>query len=111
MSGICDLKFPRHNASLTLYHNDHKDGYESVEHYVRDLCFDWVSDDQRSKALATNEMWRITWYPDNSCAAKDRKSFFAVRVFACTSEELDAIEQKYRDAGAIGHAPRVEFPS
>lgn len=62
------MKFPPHKASLHLEHNDHKSNYETVEewalrnddsHYA-----DWVSDEQRAKAIATDELWTLQWYPE-----------------------------------------------
>lgn len=63
------LQFPRHDASLSLTHNQHKDYYLTVaqsiaerEHGYTDDC--WVSDEQKQKAVATNECWTLQWYPD-----------------------------------------------
>ena len=63
------MKFPRHEASLTLTHNDHKSYYHSVaqsiadeDHGYTDDC--WVSEEQKHKAIATNECWTLQWYPN-----------------------------------------------
>jgi hypothetical protein len=60
------MQFPRHAASLHLTHNQHKAYYETVETYVSHMCCppDCVSDEQRDKALATQELWELQWYPD-----------------------------------------------
>jgi hypothetical protein len=62
------LLFPKHEASLTLTHNDHKSVYETVAERVADDPYysdavHWVSEEQRQKAIASNEMWTLHWYP------------------------------------------------
>lgn len=64
-----DIKWPQHKASLTLTHNDHKSYYRTVaqsiaeeDHGYRDR--DWISDEQKHKAIATNDCWTLQWYPD-----------------------------------------------
>lgn len=61
--------FPHHEASLKLIHNDHRNcritvaqaaerghpGYED-EH--------WISPEQRSKAVETDECWILQWRPE-----------------------------------------------
>lgn len=60
--------FPPHKASLSLEHNDHKSCYETVEQW--DLGFgdhpfyEWVSPEQRQKAIDTDSVWTLQWYPD-----------------------------------------------
>lgn len=62
------MQFPEHKASLTLTHNQHKDYYETVQQAIEskthgyDDC--WVSDEQRLKAIDTNECWTLQWYPN-----------------------------------------------
>lgn len=62
-------RLPAHKASLHLKHNDHKSNYLTVAEAIEYDCFgceevDWVSEEQRQKAIATNEMWTLQWYPD-----------------------------------------------
>lgn len=62
------MEFPHHAASLHLTHNDHKSVYETVEQWEATNAgdgnlYDWVSDGQRQKAIATNEVWTLQWYP------------------------------------------------
>ena len=60
------MKFPKHEASLHLVHNDHKSYYQTVEHCVAEGDHGyryWVSEEQKQKAIATNECWYIQWYP------------------------------------------------
>lgn len=63
------LKFPRHEASLHLTHNEHKAYYQTVQQRIDDGDFgyepdNWVSEEQKQKAIATNECWTLQWYPD-----------------------------------------------
>jgi len=59
------MTFPKHKASLHLTHNQHKAYYQTVEQYMEDNDADcWVSDEQKQKAIATNEIWELQWYPD-----------------------------------------------
>ncbi len=59
-------RLPPHAASLHLTHNQHKAYYETVEQWEahhEDRCQDWVSDEQRAKAIAANDVWELQWYP------------------------------------------------
>lgn len=59
--------FPAHKASLHLTHNDHKSVYETAAQWAanNDVYehYEWVSDEQREKALATDSVWTLQWYP------------------------------------------------
>jgi hypothetical protein len=63
------MQLPKHKASLTLTHNDHKDYYESVkqnierEHPSYDKE-DFISEEDMQKCIDTNELWKLQWYPD-----------------------------------------------
>lgn len=66
---INKLVFPKHEASLHLEHNPHKAYYLTVQqsindgdHGFRDDC--WVSEEQKQKAIATNDCWTLQWYPN-----------------------------------------------
>lgn len=63
------IKWPRHEASLTLTHNEHKNYYQTVAESIerddfgyQDDC--WVSPEQRQKAIDTNDCWTLQWYPN-----------------------------------------------
>lgn len=63
------MKVPAHKASLTLTHNDHIDNYSTVAQAVSDRqhgyderC--WVSEEQKKKAIHTNDCWFLQWYPN-----------------------------------------------
>ncbi len=71
--------FPKHEASLTLHHNEHKSYYQTVQQSIdRDDhgYDDWVSEEQKQKAIDTNDCWFLQWYPNtpigfNTLAAAD----------------------------------------
>lgn len=62
------MKFPAHEASLSLEHNQHKAYYLTVaqsiadsDHGYQEDC--WISEEQKQKAIDTNECWTLQWYP------------------------------------------------
>lgn len=59
------MDLPKHKASLTICHNDHKDIYESAEQWIvnNEWC-DWKNDEDKQRAIATDSIWTIQWYPD-----------------------------------------------
>jgi hypothetical protein len=58
------MNFPRHDASLHLTHNQHKAYYMTVAEIDREQDYDWVSEEQKQKAIATGDYWELQWYPD-----------------------------------------------
>lgn len=63
------MKWPKHEASLTLTHNEHKSYYKTVAQAIEEGDFGysaecWVSDEQKKKAIELNECWHLQWYPD-----------------------------------------------
>ncbi len=81
-------KFPRHEAGLYLVHNAHKDVYETIEQYYEDDPNDWVSEDQRLKALKENSVWDLQWYPDTPIGS--------YRLLAC---DLDVLLEAAKKVG------------
>ena len=61
-------RLPAHKAALYLTHNDHLSVYETVEQWWADKMYcdddDWVSLEEKAKALESNEVWELRWYPD-----------------------------------------------
>jgi hypothetical protein len=59
---------PRH-ISITLEHNPHANYYLTVERYLSDElpCAkpDFSSEYERWRCIDLNELWVMTWYPDN----------------------------------------------
>lgn len=56
---------PPHKASLSLEHNMHKNNYESAAEWIEhnDWC-DWEDENSKQKAIDTNEVRTLQWYPD-----------------------------------------------
>ena len=62
---------PEHKCGLYLTHNEHRDSYESIEAWIVDQetfggCsrFDWVSPEEREKAIKADSVWVLQWYPN-----------------------------------------------
>ena len=57
---------PLHECELMLSHNPHRSSYESVEAWELSAgaSSDWVSTEERDKAIATQDFWELHWYPD-----------------------------------------------
>jgi hypothetical protein len=61
--------FPAHKCELALLHNPHKNLYQTVAQAIENNEHgykqnDWVSIEQRNKAIETNDCWMLQWYPD-----------------------------------------------
>ena len=77
---------PKHECGLYLTHNEHRDVYETVESFYH---FDeFISPEERAKAIAENSVWVLHWYPDTPIGA--------YRIVAST---LEAIEAKVKEGG------------
>jgi len=55
-------RLPKHEAGLTIEHQPHKANYETVEEWAR-TCEDFVSEEERQKAISTDQLWTLQWYP------------------------------------------------
>jgi len=61
------MKFPEHKCGLYLTHNAHKDVYLTAEEWLNDQGgghVDWLDEAERQKAIETDEVWSLQWYPD-----------------------------------------------
>ncbi len=64
------INFPLHKCSLALCHNSHRDFYMTAAQWIAEdeerdpPLYEWVSADQRQKAIETDEVWTLQWYPD-----------------------------------------------
>lgn len=56
------------HSSLSLSFNElHAPNYQTVEEWLRDDPqddADWTSAEEREKAIRTNSVWRLQWYPN-----------------------------------------------
>jgi hypothetical protein len=50
------MKFPEHKAAMIIYHNDYKNNYTPIEEAVEEEFNDWVSEEEKQKALKTGEI-------------------------------------------------------
>lgn len=86
MSNFADL-LPPHKCSLSLEHNPHRASHQSVANWETTLLEigswtldDWVSPEQRSKAIETDAFWELQWYPDTPVGF--------IRLLACDLDVL-----------------------
>ena len=75
------IELPRHKCSLTITHNDHKDYHRTLAQELELYGDDnnWPSDEAKQRAIDTDEIWVIQWYPDTPIGS--------YRVAAPTLEE------------------------
>lgn len=87
--------FPKHNISLSLAHNTHKNYYEPAASYLENLNgIDWESEEHKKRALETDEVWELQWYPDTPISS--------YHLAAPTFEELMAFAKtKFAECGAV----------
>lgn len=60
-----EQRLPEHQCALTITHNDHKNCRETAEDWLEnmdDWC-DWETPDARQRAIDTDSIWTIQWYP------------------------------------------------
>jgi hypothetical protein len=77
------MDLPPHKCSLTIQHNECRDMYKTVVEWVEDehvSYFDWQNEECKQRAIDTNEMWTMQWYPNTPIGF--------VAVAAPTLEEL-----------------------
>lgn len=71
------------SGGLELSFNSHRvDHLTTAEHLAQDDCNEWVSEEQKQKALEKNSVWELRWYPWGSTswsqvAAADLPELFA----------------------------------
>ena len=60
---------PKHEAGLSIHHNDHKTCYQTVLQLSEEQTSDdWISDEEWATAIETNEMWELMWYQNTPVA-------------------------------------------
>lgn len=74
---------PKHKCGLYLTHNEHKDSYEEIGQWIVDQTEpnDWVSEDEMERAIETDSVWALQWYPDTP-----------IGFYRLTASSLDAIK-------------------
>lgn len=86
------MKFPEHKGGLSLTHNDHKNGYQTVSECIKDydLFDDFKDKESMERAIKEDSLWILQWYPETPIGFH--------RVAAPTLEEcleLANIEGRY----------------
>lgn len=58
---------PKHEGELILSHNEHKSNYQTVKQEIEEDLVQvndrWISEEEKQKAIETNELWCLQWYP------------------------------------------------
>lgn len=52
---------PKHDCSLCLTHNEHKNVYETIENFYDQKYF--ISDDEYFRAIVNDNVWVLHWHP------------------------------------------------
>lgn len=55
-------------SSLSIEFNDHASGYQDAAKAAENLNYDyvdWISDEDKAKALSENSVWVLHWYPNS----------------------------------------------
>ena len=59
------MKFPKHEASMSLNHNEHKACYDPIAAYISELPFhEWATPTSKARCIETDEIWELQWYPN-----------------------------------------------
>jgi hypothetical protein len=73
LSAGFEALLPSHKGGLYIGHNNHLGSYLTAEQAIAEddanresgtNLFDWVSDEQKQKAIETGNIWTLQWYPD-----------------------------------------------
>jgi hypothetical protein len=77
--------FPKHDCELVLRHNENRSIYQSVAEFLEDrddpnYAATWESAEHKARAIATNELWELQWYPNTPISFNN--------IMAPTLEEL-----------------------
>jgi hypothetical protein len=59
------MSFPVHKAGMMLFHDDHKTNYQTAGDWITEQKdnYDWESDGAKQRAIDTDSIWTLTWYP------------------------------------------------
>lgn len=95
------MRFPEHKASLHLTHNQHKSYYETVESYTSNFTEpSWLSEEQKTKSLETQELWELQWYPSTP-----------VGSYCLWGADLDVIMKKAYEIEAADKLEQAKYES
>lgn len=61
------LKLPPDKCGLTLEHNSARSYYQTVGQSLEEQDeWDWPSIEARQRAIDTNEIWTLVWFPETA---------------------------------------------
>lgn len=74
--------FPKHKFGLFLSQDSHKSSHLTLAEYLalKEAEPDWVSEEQKKKAIEADTFWELVWYPDNAVGS--------YRLLACDLDVL-----------------------
>jgi len=61
------MDLPEHKCGLFLTHNEHRDYYETAQHFIENLeglAEDFESPEAMKIAIETDSIWVLQWYPN-----------------------------------------------
>ena len=62
-----EFDFPGHKVCLTLQHNPGRVFHDDVRQWINTKNhgdqWDWKDEEQKQRAIDTNEVWTLDWYP------------------------------------------------
>lgn len=59
---------PAHKCGLHLTHNPHREYYDSAKQHIAKNSYGWKGEEAKARAIATDEIWELQWYPDTPVA-------------------------------------------
>ena len=64
-----ELNLPPHKCGLELSHNTHRNYYLTAKQWLEEResvdqdAWEWANEEQKARAIATDEIWILHWYP------------------------------------------------
>jgi hypothetical protein len=87
---VSTYAFPLHKCGLYLTHNEHRDSYTSAQDFIqqRELADCFESPEQMRRAIETDSIWVLQWYPETpvGCQIVAAPSLFDVMRLANKAE-------------------------
>ncbi len=83
------MKLPKHHT-LSIEHNPHKSGYETVQKYIEnwDHLKDSISKEDLAICIEKDELWHFQWYPNTPISFNVVLSYSFERCLELSAEEL-----------------------
>jgi hypothetical protein len=73
---------------LYITHNDHKNVYYTIEDHYSIDDREWVSPEEKQKAIELDSVWELHWYPDTPIGS-----------YKVAASSLEAIQQHMKEHG------------